>query len=238
MSISDIKALASGEAGQLRIGFTASSALLAFFPGLIYNFRMEYPNVHVILHDLSSIGQIEALQAREIDIGIVRKPASRLPSDISFTKLVSDGLVVAMHHEHPLSQIKNLKLSDLKDERFIFYPRNSGIGIYDQFMELCAKRAFVPKIVQEAQDLSTIVGLAATGLGVAVVPSGLKCISIRNVLFKPLADVDAVTDLLLGYRAGESNACIASFRHLAKASLANSKRNDQGAAEPEGTAHI
>ena len=225
-SISDVRDMVTGEAGQLRIGFTAAASLLSFFPNLICTFRNNFPNVAVQLRELSSTGQIAALQAREIDLGVVRKPSSQLPLDLAFTKLVRDRLVVAMHRDHPLSKKSEIDISDLRDERFIFYPRKSGVGIYDQFMELCRKRGFTPTIVQEVQDAATIVGLAATGLGIAVLPSELQCIMVPDIQFRPLADADAVTELLLVYRAGEHSACLDRFRQLTRTALASWKRDN------------
>jgi DNA-binding transcriptional LysR family regulator len=224
-----IQDLISGEAGQLRIGFTPASSLLSFFPRLISQFRSAHPNVRVLLRELSSIAQIGALQAREIDVGIIRKPLSHHDSDISLTRLVTDALVVALHRDHRLCDRSELHLAELRDEAFIFYPRQGGVGIYDQIIGLCAKRGFTPAIVQEAQEASTLIGLAATGLGVAIVPSGLRHISIPNILFKPLADADAVTEVFLASRIGEANARIAVFRRMALAILAAER---QAAGEP------
>ena len=226
-SLADINNLVAGEAGRLRIAFTAATSLLSFFPSLIHTFRTRFPKVQVTLLDLSSVEQIHGLQTREIDIAIVRHQPTHPPADISFSKLARDGLVVAMHQGHPLADVVQLTIADLRNESFIFYPRQSGIGIYDHFIELCAKRSFSPIIVQEARDSSTIIGLAATGLGIAVVPSGLRYINIPNIVFKPLIDEDAVTDLLMACRAGEANPRVASFRQIAQASLAAWKRGHQ-----------
>src|SRR5882757_4076261 len=226
LGVSDIQEMVSGQAGQLRIGFTAASSLLSFFPQIVCAFRIKYPKVRVALRDLSSAGQISALENRQIDIGIVRGQHMPQLSGISFTKLLRDRLVVAMHQDNPLSKRDALAIADLRDEPLIFYPRSSGVGIYEQVMSLCAKAGFVPSIVQEAIDSSTLVGLAATGLGVAVVPSELQCINVPNVLFKPLVDEDAVTGLYLACRAGEASALIASFRHMVQASLFTWKRDN------------
>jgi DNA-binding transcriptional LysR family regulator len=223
-SRTEMHEIVSGEAGQLRIGFTAASSLLSFFPDIICAFRNKYPKVHVTLRDLSSADQISALQSRDIDVGIIRSNNAKQPSDISFTKLIRDRLVVVMHSGNPLSTLDELRIADLRNERFIFYPRKSGVGIYEHIIALCAKRSFSPAVVQEAMDSSTIVGLAAAGLGVAVVPSELQCINVPHVLVRPLADDDAVTDLLLASRAGEPSALLASFRHMVQASVTASKR--------------
>jgi len=232
LGMSDIREIVAGNAGRLRIGFTAASSLLSFFPQIVCTFRQKYPKVEVSLRDLSSAGQVHALQNREIDVGIIRRHDSTPPSDIAFTRLLSDPLVVAMHSDNPLSRLRVLKIADLRDQPFIFYPQHSGIGIYEHVIKLCAHAGFSPRIVQEARDSSTIVGLAATGLGIAVVPSELQCINVPHVLFRPLADKGAITDLLLVSRAGEGSALIAGFRHMMQAALAAGARDAANAADP------
>lgn len=212
----DLRAIASGMAGQLRIGFTAASSLLSPFPALIHAFRNEYPQINVSLQNLTTLAQIAALEAHDIDAGVLRRPKGRLLSGISFRKLATDRLVVAMPMDHPLLGKDRLHIADLRDESFIFFPRKMGVGIYDQFIALCAARGFVPAITHEAIEATSIVGLVASGLGIAVVPSGLSYINIPNVTYQPLADADAETDLLLAFRAGEENPRVARLIHLAQ----------------------
>jgi DNA-binding transcriptional LysR family regulator len=212
-----IRNLASGMTGHLRIGFTPASSLLRFFPKLISAFRSQRPDVRVELQELSSLGQIEALRAREIDVGIVRRPMSLVASDLSLLKLLTDTLVVAMRRGHRLGHRSKLSIADLRHEAFIFYPREAGVGIYEQVIALCARSGFSPNIVQEAREASTLIGLASTGLGVAVVPSGLQHIKLPHVLFKPLTDVDAATEIFLATRIEQPNTRVESFRRLAQA---------------------
>ncbi len=224
---SDLQDMVAGRAGRLRIGFTAASALLSFFPEIICAFRNKHPKVQLVLQDLSSKEQLLALQSRAIDVGFIRGPGGQRPSDINFTRLLRDPLVVAMHTDNILSGIASLRIDDLKDVPLIFYPKISGVGIYQQFMVSCARRDFTPNIVQEALDSATLVGLAAAGLGVAVVPSELQCIRVPNVLFRPLVDDDAVTELLLASRAGEGSALLSGFRHMVQAALVGWRKDNR-----------
>ena len=219
-SLSDIREMVSGHSGQLRIGFTGASSLLPFFARMICDFRTRYPNVQVTLLDMSSAGQLLALERRDIDVGIMRSHGAHLRSDLSFTKLLRDPLVVAMRDDSPLAQGAILTIDDLRDQPLIFYPAKSGVGLYEHVVRLCARHGFAPRVVQEAQEPATIVGLAATGLGIAVVPSEMQCIAVPNLVFRPLADEEAMTDLLLAVRAGEGSQIIARFRHIAQAALA------------------
>lgn len=222
--VTEIHDMVSGEAGLLRIGFTAASALLPFFPRIVSTFRTRYPKVRISLHDLSSANQLRALEERQIDVGIVRSCDTQQPARIALTKLLEDQLVAAMHREHRLAARAVLTIADLDGEPLIFYPPQTGVGIYEPFLRACAANGFMPNVVQEARDPSTLVGLAATGLGVAVVPSELGCIHVPNILFRPLDGAEAMTSVYLAARAGEANALIAGFRHMAQAAVAHADR--------------
>lgn len=219
LSLSEIRDIVAGEAGHVRIGFTSASSLLSFFPDMVCAFRLKYPKVQVTLRDMTSTVQIAALQSRDIDVGIMRGKGDQLPADISYTRLIRDRLVVAMHVDNPLTSLPQLKIDDLRDEPLIFYPPRSGVGIGELLRELCAARGFTPNVVQEVFDSAAIVCLAATGLGVAVVPSELQRIQIDNVQFRPLIDADAATDVWLVSRAGEPSPLIAGFRHMMLAAV-------------------
>jgi DNA-binding transcriptional LysR family regulator len=133
---------------------------------------------------MPSTSQLTALQARELDAGIIRTPPRfKPPADIAATRLLTDPLVVAVDPTHHLRTRREIYLAELRNERFVFYPRSYGVGIYDYFIQLCGKRSFVPTIVQEAREASTIIGLVATGLGIAVVPSSLRYIGIPNIVY-------------------------------------------------------
>jgi DNA-binding transcriptional LysR family regulator len=221
-----IRDLETGTIGQIRIGVTPASSLLPFFPRLISTFRAAHPKVRIVMKEMTSKDQIRGLQDRDIDIGIMRNPPKKDVSDISFVKLLNDPLVVAMDRRHPLNKRPTLRLVDLRHEDFISYPRQSGIAIYEQVTALFAARGFVPNIVQEVQEVTTLIGLAATGFGVAVVPSGLAYIRVPNIVYRRLADPDATTEIHFAYREGESSIIISTFRQMAQAIARKRRRSD------------
>src|SRR5712675_1905664 len=91
-----IRDFETGTIGEIKIGVTPASSLLPFFPKLISTFRAAHPRVRILMKEMTSRDQIQGLQQRDIDIGIVRNPPQKDVSDLSFVKLLSDPLVVAM----------------------------------------------------------------------------------------------------------------------------------------------
>jgi DNA-binding transcriptional LysR family regulator len=219
-----IRDLADGITGSLRIGVTPACCLLPFFGNLVCAFRSARPKVRVTLHEMSSRDQLIALQAREIDAAILRNSPRRFAADISLTRLTTDPLVVAMSSTHPLRDRPSLTIADLRDEFFVNYPRQSGVGIYEQVIALCALRGFTPRVVQEAEETLTLLGLASTGFGIALVPSGLIHITVPNLIFKPLSDGDATTEVCLGIRADDASATLTTFRRMAHAVRTRDRR--------------
>ena len=66
---------------------------------------------------------------------------------------------------------------------------------------------FFPNIVHEARDSSTIIGMVASGLGVAIVPAALRCIAMDRVRYIELQDASARSALYLACRTeGASEA--------------------------------
>jgi DNA-binding transcriptional LysR family regulator len=212
----EISSIGRGLAGRLRIGFTAATSLLSSFPTLISEYRTKYPEIDIVLRDRTSLQQLEELQSRDLDAGVIRRPKTDIPSGIAVRKLTTDRLVVAMSSSHALVGREHIDIAELRNENFVFFPRAVGVGIYDQFIDLCAQQGYVPHVVQEAREATTIVGLVAAGIGISVVPAGMRYITIPNIVFKDITNPNAETDLLLAYRAGEENPRIAQLIHLAQ----------------------
>ncbi len=101
-------------------------------------------------------------------------------AELMFTPLTEEPLLVAMHAGHWLAKAASLKLKYLRGEPFIAYPRQAGVTISQWTLALCAKRGFDPEVVQEAQQASTLIGLTATGLAIALVPATLQSIVLSG----------------------------------------------------------
>lgn len=208
-----VRRVVSGEVGQLTLGFTSAASLLPFFPAVIKHYRTRYPAVAVRLRELPSALQMQALLGGEIDAGILRL-RGEAPSEISIAHLFDEPLLVAMARGHRLAREPSIRLEDLRDEGFIAYPGGSGVVLYETVNQLCARHGFRPRVVQEAIEPPTIIGLAAAGLGVAVVPLGMRNFAHPEVVFKRIADEGAVSALYFAHRYGDAAATMHQFRSL------------------------
>jgi DNA-binding transcriptional LysR family regulator len=200
-----------GEAGELRVGFTFSTPLTPLFVAAINRYRQRYPGVTLTLREMSTLGQIDAIANRELDLGLVRPLESALPDGITLTVLRRDPLEMVLPLDHPLAGRESVSVRDLEGQPLVMYPESAGTGIYPQIFRLCREAGFKPIIAMEAAESSTIIGLVAAGCGVSVLPSSFNIIQMSGVCYRPLADADATTTLSLAQRRDEVSPLVAAF---------------------------
>lgn len=215
---------AGGLGGELRIGFTASSGLMPFVHSAVQRFREQSPGVRLTMQEMPSRGQVEALHKRTLDVAILRKPRGRQDADIVYEKMCEDTLVVAVHEGNPIARMRAVRMKRLREEAFVTYPRDSGISLFQEIDGLARAASFIPTVVQEAGDSSTIIGLIASGLGVAVVPSSLRCIKLKGVCFVDLSDAGARSALHVACRRGAAAGLTTRMRDLLLTTAATALR--------------
>lgn len=213
--ISQARNIAGGKAGKL----TISSVSLAAYPTLLEplrRFRQGYPQVELVIKEMPSALQIQALQRGETDLAFVRKPAL-MPQEITSALFLTEEIRVALPAQHRLAAEKTLELVQLAQEDFVFTPERLGDGYYHQLIGLCIQAGFYPKIVQEAAQLSTLIALVSCGFGVALVPESLAGqIFSDSVRFLPLRTDSSspCVELLMLQRAGTASPLLSNFLTL------------------------
>ncbi len=205
----EARSAGAGDIGKISLGFTASSMLALPLPTGIQKFRASYPLVSVTLNEMTSLEQLDAIHGRTLDAGILRRPEVVVPAGVTVREWYTTPLVAAIPKTHPLSRAALVSMHDLEGEPLVMYPRASGIGLYWKVHDLCAKAGFRATMAQEARDSSTIIGLVAAGIGIAIVPADTQCIRLPGVVYQPLQDKDAVSTLHLAHREADENPFIA-----------------------------
>jgi DNA-binding transcriptional LysR family regulator len=185
-------------------------------PHAIRRFRQQESSVVIMLRELTSLEQLHELGERTLDVGVLRKVDVSAPKGISIIEWYRTPLVAAIPKDHPCAASDALSLTDLKNEAFIMYPRQAGTGIYWQVMDLCTTAGFRPRVVREVLESSTMIGLVAAGVGIAIVPADMNCIQFSGVVYRRIADSGAYTTLHLAKREGDQNEHLRSLYRVLK----------------------
>ncbi|MEH8119297.1 LysR family transcriptional regulator [Aeromonas allosaccharophila] len=175
-------AVASGVAGRLKIGFGLSSFTLA--PALVARFKQQVTDVMVHLQDMPSAIQQEQLISGQLQLGFMRRP--QMPQ-LQEHRLLIDRLVLAVPTRmtepdpaafdvqqalisQPLLQMVGHRCPGLSQQIAGFLGANRLTGM-----------------VQEAEDIQTLVALVAAGIGNAILPRSVSFIAGPDVTLYPLS---------------------------------------------------
>lgn len=136
-------------------------------PDLVRGFRASHPGVRFQLHQVRDEIGSPILYGGRADLEISSRRTE--DPDIRTRVLALEPLCLATPRDHPLAARSSIALAEVAGEPFIsLRPRSALRRLTD---ELCAHAGFHPDVVFEGDDLSTVRGFVAAGLGVAVVPA-------------------------------------------------------------------
>ncbi len=206
-----------GEAGELRVGFIGS-VTFELLPHLVQAFAARHPRVKLVLHEATNQVAMGAVQGGTMDLGIIRIPALP-PPGVRLQVIGTDVFCAALPAGHPLAQKRSLRLSELVAHPFIGYkPSQPGEALHAGLMQLFMRAGIAPAVTQEAVQVQTVIGLVASGLGVALVPSVHAGHSTSRVSFRPLREPaqDATIGIALAYKAVDESPVSQRFRELVR----------------------
>ncbi|NJP97726.1 LysR family transcriptional regulator [Nonomuraea sp. FMUSA5-5] len=203
-----------GEAGRLVLGFVGSATYFTL-PKVLRHFRTRYPSVQVELRELSTAQQAEELRQGLLDVGLLHAPLAGLAAEVLTTRTVAHELLLAaLPAHHQQATRTSLPMSALATEPFVMFPRRHGPALHDEITALARAAGFQPRIVQEAVQMQTIIGLVAAGIGVSIVPASLARQRRADVAFRPLSPAARVVTLDAAWRTGDPNPIVRNFCSL------------------------
>ena len=202
-----------GEIGRLVVGFVGS-ATYSFLPYALRSFRNRFPNVELVLLELTTYEQLDALHRKAVDAAFVRQP---IKDDALFIEtLFQESFIVALPSRHALASLKSIPLQMLAPEGFVMFSRQQGTTFYDQVVSLCHQAGFSPKVVQEAVQIPTVLGMVSAGMGVTLVPDSVQKLRLAGVVYRNLTQVDRTTELAMAYRRDDESPVLSAFLNVTR----------------------
>ncbi|MEX2291112.1 MAG: LysR family transcriptional regulator [Mycobacteriales bacterium] len=156
---------AGPDGGRVAFGFLHTLGGAAV-PQLLREFRQERPAVRFELVQRGHDGLLELLRAGMLDLCLT-SPLPQEP-DLVSAALHEQRLHLVVPQGHPLADRRRLQLSEAAPEQFVGLGR--GYGLRATTDAWCLAAGFVPKLAFEGEEIDTVRGLVAAGLGVALLP--------------------------------------------------------------------
>jgi DNA-binding transcriptional LysR family regulator len=162
----DLRALASGQQGELRVG-TLPSVGTKVLPSLLRSFRAEWPGIQIVLRESrESADLIHDVETGEIDVTFIDIGPYETGS-LEVRRLLDDPMVLVAPAEAPEAGRRAVSIDDVAHLPMIG-TRNPGCR---QIIDNAFRQAAVlPSYLFRSDDTPTIQGLVGSGLAYAVLP--------------------------------------------------------------------
>jgi len=199
--------VAAGTAGTIRIGFTAVSALTVLGRWISVA-AAELPGVDLVLSEMVTHAQLDALLAGDIEVGLVRQVPR---SDVLDSRLVAtDSLILAVPRGHPLTAIGRAPtLEDVAEHDVVTYSPSEAWYFYELVVAAFQQARLSPRYVQHISQVHTVLSVVNAGLGVALVPSSAMALNLSNLVFMDIEGLPKETvELHSVWRARHGNPAL------------------------------
>jgi DNA-binding transcriptional LysR family regulator len=179
----------------LRLGIMPSIGPVRLAPFLV-QFAAERLGVELTLVEAPLPRLNDLLLGSGLDAAVVAYVGG---SDKRFRygPLYRERIVAVAPKGHRFEQLKAVRLSDLRDENFLFRT-NCDMG--DFLLESCRKQGFEPRIVYRSAREDWVQTMVASGFGITIMPEFSR--TDAATIARPLVDPDLVRQLSLATIAG------------------------------------
>ncbi|GAA4407781.1 LysR family transcriptional regulator [Advenella faeciporci] len=201
-----------GTRGVLHIGFVGS-VTQGLLQNLVQAFRQKYENVELNFTEGISSRIVQDVEAGKLDVGLIRTPVLD-DTAVDMIQLEKDNFVLAVPKRHELEG-RSVCLKELADYPFIVYSPDYARGLHHAVMSACQGAGFIPRVVQIAIQVDTVLALVESGVGIALVPSVVMQTKLKkNLAYLKLLDESDIRRIGFALIHKKNTATIATIKFL------------------------
>jgi DNA-binding transcriptional LysR family regulator len=202
--------VSQGESGSIAIGFTASSGY-RFLPDLMIMCRTHLPNVELMLKELVTMEQVDALASGRLDLALLRPHAAT--ADFEMRCVAREPLVVALPENHPLATGRLPRLTDFDHSPVVMYSPVEARYFHDLVARTFSRVGVHPEYTQYVSQIHSILALVRAGFGAALVPEAAGSLRFEGVVIRPVQKMRPArpVELFMAWRRGNDNPALASL---------------------------
>jgi len=205
--------IAHGESGLIRLGFTAGSSY-EFLPRLLSRLNASLKDIEIVLTEMVSKQQMEAIRTNSIDVGLQR--FSHVPEGFESICVVRERMLLALPEGHPLEKGRSPVGKDLVREPFITFSPRDGYYFYHLIDSYLSSESIAPNYVQHVSQIHSILALVSAGMGVALLPESARSLRYQGVAFRPMKHAPPPAELHLVWSRDCDNPAVPSLVQLTR----------------------
>jgi len=171
--------------------------------------RKDWPNLRLSVVQNTSEGFFHDLLENRIDCAFPGLEPTSI--DLASHKLCRLEIGVVLPPGHRLAEQSEIRFDRLRNERWIFPPRDANPVLYDELIRCCHKAGFTPNIIAEMTQRPRVISQVACGVGIATLVRTLTHLCIGGTTYHPLIRPTPTVDCYLVYRKNPSSPLLKSF---------------------------
>lgn len=214
-AVDAVQLVERGAHASLSVGAVYSS-LYSFLPDVVRTFAVDHPTVELHLQEMTIKQQVHALAEGAIEVGLLRGPVHH--RDLRTKILYHEPLVLAYPEQSDWSIPDPISIREVAELPVVAIARQTSRSYSDRVFELFERHDLSPQIVHQALDMHTAVCLVAAGLGVSIVPSGVRLLKSTGVRYAAIDEDNAVVSFALAMRKTTQSKLVERFVEAAEAS--------------------
>ncbi|MGF9911861.1 LysR family transcriptional regulator [Paenibacillus ehimensis] len=180
---------ANPESGVVRVAYLNILGA-ELVPKLIRGFRQRHPKIRFELAQGNHTFISGHMESGECDLMI---SSAKLESDdYEWVPMVTAPLYIVVSPAHRLAQREAIEFRELTGEPFIEVKHYCGLK---STLESCFSRiGFAPAVAYEAEDLMTVAGFVAAGLGLSILPK-TNGLMLDGLVWLPIKDEGCICEI-------------------------------------------
>lgn len=198
-TIGDTRRIAQHGKTVFAIGFVPS-VFYGQLPLMVRRLRQN-KNLEIVLHELKTREQVEALKSGKIDIGFGRLRIE--DPDVAQELLFDEPMIAALPASHPLTNGMPT-MGDLSEVPLITFPAGPSPNFADITQNLFHARGLRVNVIQQVNDIQTALSLVASDMGFTLIPEQVRRLQREGIEFLPLEDDNITVPVLVSRRRGEN----------------------------------
>jgi DNA-binding transcriptional LysR family regulator len=197
---------ARGEQGSLAIGFTSASGY-SLLPEVVRRLRERAPGIALTLKELVSTAQVEALNAGELDLGLMRPHP--VNDELASHLIATEALMLAVRADDAGQWPLEPTLADLHGRPFVMYSPYDARPFHQMLGERFARAGVVPDVVEHVGQVHTMLALVRAGVGAALIAEGAARLKFDGIVMRRM-ETEPV-EMVCMVRRGNENPVLRLF---------------------------
>jgi DNA-binding transcriptional LysR family regulator len=206
----DVRAAGGLGRATVTVG-TFPTAAAGLMPGATRDLRARRPDVRIDIRVLEPEPALDELLARRLDMALLidseLQPAG-VRNGVEHVFLCDDPLMLALPAEHPLASRSSVGLEELAEEPWLMPDVGGTCEDSNIVLRACHDAGFEPDVRLTVDDYNALQGMAAAGVGVALIPTLVAANLRSDVAIRPLRGRPPARRISAAVRVGDKDALV------------------------------